>query len=454
MSEKKLVCHGAQCTCKFGDAPDTLVVSSQQKVYINDTAGSQKLVATNKELGAPFQVKTFGQCKNQPLPSGGFNLCAPAITGWQGFFEKTQLKANQGYPLLEDSKATCSFGGFPCVEIMFHGQVAEPSVQNLDNADAEVVNQIMPLVFINAIKAPNPYDTIAVSTTDDDQEEEQKCKAISPPAAPSKIIGTCQYYKWRFNNFMERHDTCKHDPPDYYYGPLREIEGGWGVVDAVNEWWTPSLEKEMGNEKLVEYQRPHGVFRGVPSKSYGYKYCVRFTSVLMPELSPEGKLWLALAKEKLQEYMELGVVKYKYLSKRNKSYNKRYNLPKKLKTFYSKIEERNDEFRDFAFATHPDAYLDAGLTGIPISDKIKVSLTPDFKEWGSEKTWEQAMLVMEEQINDWYKQAEAGLKEAQENIEEAVAQAERYLELFKDSLDLWEKINRQLDKYRNMTWLK
>lgn len=185
MSEKKLVCHGALCKCQFGMTPDSLVVLSQQKVYINDSAGSQKLVATDKELGLPFQAKTFGQCKLQPT-TGGFLPCVPSITGWTGFFEKTQIKSNQGYPLIEDSKATCAIAGSPCVEITFHGQTAAPSSQNVDNADEEVLAQVLPQVNINEIKYPSPYDGINVSSDENSnqhnssqEEEEEKEIAVA-----------------------------------------------------------------------------------------------------------------------------------------------------------------------------------------------------------------------------------------------------------------------------------
>ncbi|WP_082422631.1 DUF4280 domain-containing protein [Aquimarina longa] len=457
MSQKKLVCHGAMCKCQFGDVPDTLVVQSQQKNYINDNAGSQKLIATDKELGMPFQAKTFGQCKLQPMGSS-FKPCMPSITAWDGFFEKTQLQANQGYPLLEDSKATCAISGSPCVEITFHGQTASPSSQNVENADKELISQVFPMFNVKEINIPSPYDGITVAVDDDeldDEEEEDKsCLAGEPPVAPSAIIGTCYYYKWRFENFMGRHNNCRHDPPDYYYGTMRKIEGGYGIVDAINEWWTSSLEKEMGNEKLIKYEREHGTFSAMPSKSYGYKYCVRFTNVLMPTLSPEGKRWLKKAKKLLQEYMEIGVVNKRFEAFHNTDFNGRYNLPDDAAVFYTNLELRNDEFRDFAFATHPDAYLDAGMTSIPISDKIKVSMTPDFREWGSGATWEQAMIVFEEQIRDWYTQAKEGVEEAQRVIEEAVAEAEKYLELYRDTIDIWNRVNRELDKYRHMPWLE
>ncbi|WP_108867126.1 PAAR-like protein [Aquimarina aquimarini] len=162
MSQKKLVCHGAMCKCQFGDVPDMLTVQSQQKNYINDNAGSQKLIATDKELGTPFQAKTFGQCKLQPTGSS-FKPCMQNITGWDGIFEKTQLQANQGYPLLEDSKATCAIAGAPCVEIAFHGQTATPSAQNVDNADQDLLSQVVPMINVQEIDMLSPYDGIKVT---------------------------------------------------------------------------------------------------------------------------------------------------------------------------------------------------------------------------------------------------------------------------------------------------
>jgi len=453
MSQKKVVCHGAMCKCQFGDVPDTLTVLSQQKNYINDTAGSQKLIATDKELGMPFQAKTFGQCKMQPNGSS-FMPCIPNIIKWDGTFEKTQLKANQGYPLLEDSKATCAIAGSPCIEITFHGQTAAPSSQNVKNADEELMSQVLP-INVKEVDQPSPYDTITVS---DEEVEIEECIVTEPVAIPESIIGSCYYYKWRFENFMQRHShkECEHDPPVYYYGEMREIVGGYGIIDGAKEWWTPSLEEEMGKVKLPEYKRKNGTFKPVPSTSYGYKYCVRFSNILMPKLSPEGKIWLTKAKENLQKYMEKGIIKKNFTSVYNTSFNDRYELTdeENMDSFYTDLELRNEEFKDFAFATHPDAYLDAGLTSIPIKDKIKVSMTPDFKEWGSGATWEQAMIVFEEQIDDWYNQAKAGVKEAQEDIENAIEEAEEYLEALIDARNLWQRADRFLNKYRGMPWLE
>ena len=68
-----------------------------------------------------------------------------------------------GYPLLEDSKATCAIAGAPCIEIIFHGQVAVPSTQNVENTDEEVMSQLLPLFNVKEIENPSPSDGIELT---------------------------------------------------------------------------------------------------------------------------------------------------------------------------------------------------------------------------------------------------------------------------------------------------
>ncbi|NRS94105.1 hypothetical protein HNQ03_003205 [Chryseobacterium sp. 16F] len=76
MSEKHLVCQGAICQCNYGTTPDKLKVLTQTKRFINDKEGSTKLMATNMDIGAStFEKNTFGPCKMQPIPGGGFKPC-------------------------------------------------------------------------------------------------------------------------------------------------------------------------------------------------------------------------------------------------------------------------------------------------------------------------------------------------------------------------------------------
>lgn len=153
MSEKHLVCHEALCKCKQGTMPDKLLVSTQSKHFINDSSMSKKLMATNKEIGQPFEKNTFGNCKLQPTPAG-YKTCQPIITEWTGFYKEITLATNGGNPLLEDSLATCAIAGSPCVEITDHGQVAEVVQKNIDNTDEETLAQLNPLTPMGSNNPP------------------------------------------------------------------------------------------------------------------------------------------------------------------------------------------------------------------------------------------------------------------------------------------------------------
>ncbi|GAA3508385.1 hypothetical protein GCM10022393_19350 [Aquimarina addita] len=149
MSEKHIVVNGAMCKCQQGFVPDIIKVEANTTEYANDKQGSSKLILTTLDIGQPFQAKTFGQCKLQPTGSS-YKPCQPMITEWTGFYENVTLK-NGGNIILEDSKATCAIAGAPCVSITNHGQVAEPSQQNMDNADEDTQAQLNPMVNTNDI---------------------------------------------------------------------------------------------------------------------------------------------------------------------------------------------------------------------------------------------------------------------------------------------------------------
>ncbi|WP_064967132.1 DUF4280 domain-containing protein [Tenacibaculum ovolyticum] len=155
----KLVCHGAECECQQGTMPDKLTVTTQSKRYINDPENSEKLMATDKEIGQPFEAKTFGQCKLQPTP-GGYKPCQPVITEWADFYDKVKIEDNGGFPLLEGSKATCAIAGAPCVSITFHGQTGEPSESSFEEADEDVISQVNPVVNPTELKEQTPFENI------------------------------------------------------------------------------------------------------------------------------------------------------------------------------------------------------------------------------------------------------------------------------------------------------
>lgn len=143
MSEKHLVCQGALCICNFGTAPDKLKVKTQSKRYINDKDGASKLMATHMDIGKTFEKNMFGSCSKL-----NNNPCQVSVTEWSGFYDKITLEDNKGKALLEDSKATCPIGSKDCITIINHGQTAEVSTQNVENADKEVVMSLIPFAYI------------------------------------------------------------------------------------------------------------------------------------------------------------------------------------------------------------------------------------------------------------------------------------------------------------------
>lgn len=153
MALKEKVVQGAICKCKFGTSPDKLVVLSHQKWYANDSEGKEKLIATNKDIGVPFQNKTFGTCAKM-----NNNPCVPNITKWDGCYEKEKYDPPGGYIVLEDSKATCAIAGSPCVEIVKSGQVGQPGQKNLKNADDELQSHVNPLVNMADLDKIDPYE--------------------------------------------------------------------------------------------------------------------------------------------------------------------------------------------------------------------------------------------------------------------------------------------------------
>ena len=114
---------------------------------------SKKLVATNMEIGQPFEKNTFGNCKLQPTPSG-YKPCQPNITEWTAMYEEVTFEENGGNPLLEDSMATCVIAGAPCVSITYHGQTVEVTQQNVNNTDEDSLALLNPLVPMEETKHP------------------------------------------------------------------------------------------------------------------------------------------------------------------------------------------------------------------------------------------------------------------------------------------------------------
>lgn len=90
---------------------------------------------------------------------------------------------------------------------------------------------------------------------------------------------------------------------------------------------------------------------------YGEKYAQRFTRETATKLTPAGQRWLDRTFELLQSRME---------------FLRMTDLPA-----FEKLERDPEAFKQFAYDTHSDAYLDAGLSKLPASDLAIIGTTPD-----------------------------------------------------------------------------
>jgi uncharacterized protein YqjF (DUF2071 family) len=93
--------------------------------------------------------------------------------------------------------------------------------------------------------------------------------------------------------------------------------------------------------------------------AYGRKYFERFQK-LRDHLSEEGRAWVARTAFLLQKQIE----------------DRRANDP----FGFDGLERTPRLFRRFAYGTHPTAYLEGGLAGLPAEDVLLVVNTPDAKD--------------------------------------------------------------------------
>jgi hypothetical protein len=90
---------------------------------------------------------------------------------------------------------------------------------------------------------------------------------------------------------------------------------------------------------------------------YGDKYVRRFNQVLRPKLSTTGQAWIDLTSFLLQWQME----------------HQCRTDPEK----FARLEENPAAFKQFAYATHAEAYIRAGIAELPFKELCLIALTPD-----------------------------------------------------------------------------
>ncbi len=91
--------------------------------------------------------------------------------------------------------------------------------------------------------------------------------------------------------------------------------------------------------------------------AYGDKYVRRFTDRLRPRLSPAGQGWLDLTSFLLQWQIE----------------ERRKTNPAE----FIRLEENPVAFKQFAYSTHAEAYIRAGIAHLSPKEWCLIALTPD-----------------------------------------------------------------------------
>lgn len=159
MSDKHLVCKGATVYCSksmMNNNPGTaipLTITSNTLVVLN----GGKVAATDKDC-TPANM-CFGSCNTGTPPPP----CVANVQ-WAKVYEGAEVTEAGMKFLTEESEATCmTFGGK--VKIAFHGQVANPQPEELDEISPEVMAAILPV-------NPKPEETIVI--TEEDEEREKK----------------------------------------------------------------------------------------------------------------------------------------------------------------------------------------------------------------------------------------------------------------------------------------
>ncbi len=143
---------------------------------------------------------------------------------------------------------------------------------------------------------------------------------------------------------------------------------------------TPAPKNVLGSIDYYQFRQSdfhkrYGKNKKAPTyyMSYGDKYAKRFSSDLYPKLSSQGQSWLTKTRYFLQILMEDGLA----------------NNPA--------MELDDNSFTDFAFNTHPEAYIQGGLLELGFEDKLEIVLTPDFQDLGSSRGGKQMRTIMKRQ---------------------------------------------------------
>ncbi|MDR2206476.1 MAG: DUF4280 domain-containing protein [Flavobacteriaceae bacterium] len=151
---KHFVIQKGKALCDKGSKFPNFKVTSHEKHYWNDADGQPDYLAvTEDDLQFNPVSAPFGNCSAK-----NGQACTFAAAGkWTKTYDKVKVMGKSC--LTEISELMCATGGK--ITVMEHGQKPELAKQNFKNADAQIHNQINPLVdldeFIDELDGDNFY---------------------------------------------------------------------------------------------------------------------------------------------------------------------------------------------------------------------------------------------------------------------------------------------------------
>ncbi|CAL1516480.1 peptidoglycan DD-metalloendopeptidase family protein [Chitinophaga sp. MM2321] len=140
-----LVCQGALCRCDKAVLPAYLLVTAHRKYYINDTEGTEKLIATDQDKDT--RSLNFGSC----MATGKPEPCMAQLLWQIDNKEQRLLLSNGAYPLPENAKAICTARGGK-ISILQHGQLRQPGAAASDHINVRAVPLSFPSLTNEDIK--------------------------------------------------------------------------------------------------------------------------------------------------------------------------------------------------------------------------------------------------------------------------------------------------------------
>jgi len=133
--------------------------------------------------------------------------------------------------------------------------------------------------------------------------------------------------------------------------------------------------REYYQQRLADFElRNPGMTPPDYYMGYGDKYMERFAELDSTDLSSEGLAWRDRTTTALQTAIE----------------DYRIRDPEG----FADLERDSDAFRRFAFASHPDAYVDSGLYDLSVQDLSVIALTPDINDVLSQEGIDQTKITI------------------------------------------------------------